>query len=94
MTATNMCSNFGSKWYSPQHHHYYYYQVQGQMAICSRKRCDFVVFTNTGISIQQIFFDEIIWTCMASKLKNVFILLLLCLTCRYSRDHRHNWSKK
>ena len=28
----------------------------------------FVVFTNAGISIQQIFFDEIFWASMASKL--------------------------
>ena len=51
-----------------EQHHYYYYQVQGQMAVCSRKRCDFA-FANAGISIQRIFFEEIFWTSMASKLK-------------------------
>ena len=40
-------------------HHHYCYEMQGQMAICSRKRCDFVVFTNVGISVQWMFFPEI-----------------------------------
>ena len=49
--------------------HYYYYQVQGPMAICSGKWCDFVVgFTNAGISIQRIFFEEVFWTSKTSKL--------------------------
>ena len=29
--------------------HQYYYQIQGQMAICSRKWCDFVIYTSTGL---------------------------------------------
>ena len=31
--------------------HHYYYQVQGEIAITSRKWCNFVVFTNAEISI-------------------------------------------
>ena len=50
--------------------HHYYYQVQGQMAICSKKWCDFVVYTNNGISIERIQFDELVWNAMILKLKS------------------------
>ena len=46
--------------------HHYYYQVQGQMAICKRKWCDFVVFTNAGISVERI---KEFWKNMVTKLK-------------------------
>ena len=54
---------------SREQQHHYYYQVQGQIAICSRKWCDFVAITKAGISIQPIFLDEISWTSKAAKLK-------------------------
>ena len=68
--------------------HYYYYQVQGQVAICSRKWCDSEVFTNAGISILQIFFDEIFWATKASKLKcfhsTALVLKLANILCLFS----------
>ena len=41
-----------SLWWS----HAYFCQVQGQMAITKQKWCDFVIFTNKGISVQIIKF--------------------------------------
>ena len=52
--------------------HQYYYQVQGQMANCSRKLCDFIIYTSTGISIERINFDEVFWSNMAPKLKTFY----------------------
>ena len=65
----------GSLHLKKQHH--YYYQVQGQMAICSKKWCDFVVYTNNGISIERIQFDELVWNAMILKLKSFYINSLL-----------------
>ncbi len=36
-------------------------QVQGQMAITKREWCDFVVYTEKGLSIERIHFDELFW---------------------------------
>ena len=41
--------------------HVYYPQIQGQMAIGERKWCDFVVYTNKGISIERIPFNSTFW---------------------------------
>ena len=41
--------------------HPYYAQVQGQMAITSRKWCDFVIYTTKGISIKRIIYNEEFW---------------------------------
>ena len=41
--------------------HHYYYQIQGQMAICRRSWCDFVIWTPCGISIERIDFNTTIW---------------------------------
>ena len=41
--------------------HVYYSQIQGQMAIGDRNWCDFVVFTNKGISIERIPFNSTFW---------------------------------
>ena len=38
--------------------HPYYSQVQGQMAIGGRMWCDFVIYTENGISIKRISFDQ------------------------------------
>ena len=42
--------------------HTYYCQVQGQMAITERKWCDFIVYTEKGITIERIKFDLEFWT--------------------------------
>ena len=66
------CTSENQHLYLKKNHHYYY-QVQGQMAICSKKWCDFVVFTNTGISIERIEFSEGFWKDMVSKLKTFYV---------------------
>ena len=41
--------------------HKYFAQIQGQMALGQHSRCDFVVFTFKGISIERINFDNEFW---------------------------------
>ena len=41
--------------------HTYFSQVQGQMAIGCRPWCDFVLYTNKGISVEKISFNESFW---------------------------------
>ena len=41
--------------------HAYFARVQGQMGLGERLWCDFVVYTEKGISIQRIPFDETYW---------------------------------
>ena len=52
--------------------HDYYFQVQGQMAICQQKWCDFVIYTSVGISVQRISFDQTFWTAMLSTLTELY----------------------
>ena len=49
--------------------HQYYAQVQGQMAIGERAWCDFVVYTQKGLSVQHIYFNKIFWENAFTKLK-------------------------
>ena len=44
--------------------HDYYFQVQGQMAICSKQWCDFVIYTSDGVCVQRITFDPTVWITM------------------------------
>ena len=41
--------------------HAYYAQIQGQMAIGTYPRCDFVIYTSKGVSVQRVAFDEQFW---------------------------------
>ncbi len=47
------------------------------MAIYSRKWCDFVVYTEKGISVQRIEFDEIFWKDMLFKLQLFYTTAVL-----------------
>ena len=52
--------------------HPYYAQVQGQMGVTQRKWCDFIVYTEKGLSIQRIYFDEVFWKDLLTKLKEFY----------------------
>jgi hypothetical protein len=41
--------------------HAYFSQVQGQMAIGCQPWCDFVVYTNEGINVERVSFNESFW---------------------------------
>ena len=50
----------------------YYAQIQGQMAVGECTWCDFVVYTQKGCSIQQIYFNKIFWDNLLSKLTTFY----------------------
>ena len=53
--------------------HEYYYQVQGQLAVCSAKWCDFVVWLGKDMSVQRIAYDDVFWnTSMLPCLLNFY----------------------
>ena len=55
--------------------HVYYSQIQGQMAIGERKWCDFVAYTNKGIAIERIPFNDTFWESeLLPKLTDFYIL--------------------
>lgn len=41
--------------------HEYYFQVQGQMAVCGVKYCEFFVYTAHGYHLETISFDQAFW---------------------------------
>ena len=50
--------------------HPYYSQVQGQMGITGAKWCDFIVYTQKGMSIQRIPFNQEFWWDLERKLSS------------------------
>lgn len=57
--------------------HKYYYQVQGQIAICDVRVCDFVCWTEKGLFIEQIGKNDGVIRDMFRVLKDFFVSILL-----------------
>lgn len=53
--------------------HHYYAQVQGQLGITGSSWCDFVVYTQKGLSIERIYFNKQYWDIMMPKLMDFYI---------------------
>lgn len=51
----------GSQTPQLRRNHIYFAQVQGQMAVGKRLWCDFVVYTNKGISVERVQYEEDYW---------------------------------
>ena len=52
-------------------------QVQEQMGVTQRNWCDFIVYTEKGLSIQHIYIDEVFWKDLLTKLEEFYELSLL-----------------
>ena len=52
--------------------HSYYDQVQGQSGITKAKWCDFVVYTDKGMSIERLTLNEIHWTELKQRLTHFY----------------------
>lgn len=79
--------------------HNYYMQVQGQLAICKRKYCDFVCWTPLGMHIERIESDPSCFQCMVPKLQQFFVQCVLPVVLRgslsdqgTSQDNKENES--
>lgn len=57
--------------------HKHYYQVQGQIAICDVRVCDFVCWTEKGLFVEQITKDEGLIGDVFPALKDFFVTVLL-----------------
>lgn len=57
--------------------HQYYYQVQGQLAICEKQSCDFVVWTQAGMVITSIEYKSTFFTEMLVSLESFFLRYIL-----------------
>ena len=61
MNSDFCCFLNGVKALQLKRSHTYYSQIQGQLAITERKWCDFIVYTNKGLSVERIDFDSKFW---------------------------------
>ena len=52
--------------------HDYYAQVQGQLGVTQAKWCDFVIYTEKGLSIERIKYDHQYWTNMKNTLQSFY----------------------
>lgn len=67
----------------------YMYQIQGQLQVCNKSICYFVVWTEVDVFIEKITRNESYWTAkMQEQLKNFYFnsYLLELLDSRYARD--------
>ena len=73
--ATNFCSSVvvdssGKQKQKLKHTHIYYSQIQGQMAITQTNWCDFIIYTEKGVSVERTPFDVDFWKNSLPKLIN------------------------
>ena len=52
--------------------HNYFFQIQGQMAICKRNWCDFVIMKTKEMIIERIIFDPKLWQETLPKLESFY----------------------
>ena len=52
--------------------HQYYFQIQGQLRNMGASWCDFVIYTNKGMSMERITFDPQFWNVLNEGLKNSY----------------------
>ena len=67
--------------------HEYYAQIQGQQVVCRARYCDFVLFTEKGMGIQRIAFDEQFWTSMTEQLRSFHLqeFITVILNCQLNK---------
>ena len=52
--------------------HQYFFQIQGQLRNTGASWCDFVIYTNKGMSMERITFDPQFWNVLNEGLKNSY----------------------
>ena len=68
--------------------HKYYTQVQGQLLLCEKQFCDFVVWTTKGLILKRVYIDVHFTEKLSKKLTYFYVEKLLpeILTHRYTTD--------
>ena len=59
--CSTLCLQGGTRTIKLKQNHHYYSQIQGQLAITGRKWCDFVIYTDKGLTVETISFNESFW---------------------------------
>ena len=83
VTATAIAEKFGENFFLeerrrsreihlPQEHHYYA-QVLGELAVISREWCDFVVYSNGKVVVDQILAELDYWSTLEQKLEDFYV---------------------
>ena len=69
--------------------HKYYTQVQGQLLLCEKQYCDFVVWTTEGLLTERVYIDVRFTEKLEKKLTNFYVekLLPAILIRRFSSDN-------
>ena len=52
--------------------HTYFAQVQGQMGVTGASRCDFIIYTKEGISVERTAFDPVYWAELRQKFASCY----------------------
>ena len=65
--------------------HKHFVQVQGLMGVTGEKRCDFVVYTSKGMSIERIPFGPHFWNSLKVTLKLYYFKHFLATAAREPR---------
>ena len=76
--------------------HKYYTQVQGQLLLCEKQHCDFVVWTTEGLLTERVYIDVRFTEKLEKKLTNFYVekLLPTILICRFSSDNHEISSRE
>ena len=56
--------------------HQYFCQVQGQMAVCGAKWCDFVVYTFKGMHLERVLYNDAYWSEQLTNWKHSIFAIL------------------
>ena len=68
----NFCSHEIDGKLQLKHNHEYYAQVQDQLGVTQAKWCDFVIYTDRGLSIERIKYDHEYWINMKNMLQSFY----------------------
>ena len=51
----------------------WYYQIQGEMALSKVKNADLIIYTNKGIEVVRVPYDEAMWADIRGKLDSFYL---------------------
>lgn len=68
-----MIRHIEKNFYRLKKNHNYYFQIQGQLNICRREYCDFILYCDNDFHVETIKRDENIWkNIMVPKLREFY----------------------
>lgn len=71
------------------HSHAYYLQIQGQLALCQKPHCDFIVWTEYDLFVERIYLDIQVFETIKPTLDNFFKVAILPQLLCGTKSHRN-----